>query len=278
MTTDSTARAHLDVACHINALVPDVAPGDLPGVLRPLADAGYSRIVLPPLDPAAIDAGALARVLVEYKIAPITIAGGQGGRADVSSEDPDERAAGAAQLRHIVDLTAALGGDQMNGVPYGPFGPPSGPTSRAAVERSARAVGAVADYAHQRGIMMTFEVLNRYETSMVNTAAQAVAYVGLTGSEHLRIHLDTFHMAVEEADMSEAIRVAMPLLGYLELGQSARGPLSTGSVDLPEIVRSALDDGYVGRGASKHSRDRCFRRLPQTCWRSGVPRTTTEQN
>lgn len=247
MNRESTASAHLDVACHINALLPDAAPGDLPGALRALAEAGYSRIVLPPLDPAGTDAVALARVLAEHGIAPITIAGGQESGADVSSEDPDERAAGAAALRGFVDLTAALGGDQMNGVPYGPFGPPAGPTSRAAVERSAREVGAVADYAHDRGITMTFEVLNRYETSLVNTAAQAVAYVAMSGSEHLRIHLDTFHMAVEEADISEAIRTAMPLLGYLELGQSGRGPLSTGAVDIPEVVRAALDDGYEGR-------------------------------
>lgn len=247
MNRDSTASAHLDVACHINVMLPDAAPGDLASALRSLAEAGYSRIVLPPLDPAKTDAGALARVFAEHGIAPITIAGGQGGGADVSSEDPDERAAGAAALRSIVDLTSALGGDQMNGVPYGPFGPPAGPTSRAAVERSAREVGAVADYAHDHGITMTFEVLNRYETSLVNTAAQAVAYVGMSGSEHLRIHLDTFHMAVEEADMSEAIRTAMPVLGYLELGQSGRGLLSTGAVDIPEIVRAALDDGYEGR-------------------------------
>ena len=247
MTRDSTARTHLDVACHINVLLPDAAPADLPAALRSLADVGYSRIVLPPLDPAATDAVALARVLAEYGIAPITIAGGQAEGADVSSEDPDERAAGAALLRSIVDLTEALGGDQMNGVPYGPFGPPRGPTSRAAVERSAREVGAVADYAHERGITMTFEVLNRYETSLVNTAAQAIAYVGLSGSEHLRVHLDTFHMTVEEADVSEAVRVAMPVLAYLELGQSGRGMLSAGTVDIPEIVRSALDDGYEGR-------------------------------
>ncbi|SFR85922.1 D-psicose/D-tagatose/L-ribulose 3-epimerase [Microbacterium sp. cf046] len=247
MTRDSTASTHLDVACHINVLIPDAAPADLPAALRPLAEAGYSRIVLPPLDPAATDTDALARVLADHGIAPITIAGGQSGGADVSSEDPGERAAGAALLRSIVDMTADLGGDQMNGVPYGPFGPPPGPTSRAAVERSAREVGVVADYAHERGITMTFEVLNRYETSLVNTAAEAVAYVGMSGSDHLRIHLDTFHMAVEEADVSEAIRTAMPVLGYLELGQSGRGMLSTGALDLPEIVRTALDDGYQGR-------------------------------
>jgi D-psicose/D-tagatose/L-ribulose 3-epimerase len=247
MTLDAVARTHLDVACHLNVLLPDAAPGDLPAALRPLAEAGYSRIVLPPLDPATTDAGHLARVLADHGISPITIAGGQAAGADVGAEDADERAAGAALLRSVVDLTEALGGDQMNGVPYGPFGAPGGPTSRAAVERSASEVGAVADYAHERGITMTFEVLNRYETSLVNTAAQAVAYVRLSGSEHLRVHLDTFHMAVEEDDISEAIRLAMPVLGFLELGQSGRGRLSAGAVDIAEVVRAALDDGYGGR-------------------------------
>lgn len=247
MTGEASAQNHLDVACHINVILPDADPRDLAPSLAALAEIGYTRVVLPPLDPAATDAAALARVFADHGLSPITIAGAQGGAADVSSDDADVRAAGAALLRQVVDLTAALGGDQMNGVPYGPFGPAGGPTSRAAVERSAREVGRVADYAHERGITMTFEVLNRYETSLVNTAAQAVAYAALSGSPHLRVHLDTFHMAVEEADIAAAIRLALPVLGYLELGQSGRGPLSAGALDLPEIIRCALDDGYRGR-------------------------------
>ena len=47
---------------------------------------------------------------------------------------------------------------------YGLFSKPSGPTSAAAFERAAQGVGRVADYAHERGLVMTFEVLNRYET------------------------------------------------------------------------------------------------------------------
>ena len=54
-------------------------------------------------------------------------------------------------------------------------------------------------------------------------------------------------MAVEEADIAEAIRLALPVLSYLELGQSGRGMLSAGALDIPEIVRTALDDGYEGR-------------------------------
>ena len=226
MNAHSTASANLDVACHINVLLRMPHPAICPRRCRcsPRSDTrGWCCLRWIPQRPTWRSPGCSPI----RGVAPITIAGGQAGEADVSSADADERAAGAAALRRIVDLTVALGGDQMNGVPYGLFGPPGGPTSREAVERSAREVGAVADYAHERGITMTFEVLNRYETSLVNTAAQAVAYVEMSGSEHLRIHLDTFHMAVEEADIAEAIRIAMPMLGYLELGQSGRGLLST---------------------------------------------------
>ncbi|MFE1646595.1 sugar phosphate isomerase/epimerase family protein [Microbacterium sp. P01] len=247
MTVDSQVRMALDVACHINVFARDASAELLPAALDAIAEAGYSRVVLPPLDPATTDATALARLLSDRGLTPITIAGGQSAGADVSSADAEERAAGAAMLRSVVDLTVALGGDQMNGVPYGPFGPPTGPTSPAAVERAAREVGAVADDAHERGVAMTFEVLNRYETSLMNTAAQAMAFVEASGSEHLRIHLDTFHMAIEEADISGAIRLALPKLAYLELGQSGRGALSAGVVDVADIVRCAVDDGYRGR-------------------------------
>ncbi|GAA1701494.1 sugar phosphate isomerase/epimerase [Microbacterium sediminicola] len=236
----------LDIGCHINVLV---ASPDAPGAsdaLRRVADIGYRRVVLAPFDPAATDLGALRHLFDEVGLVPIPIAGQMPG-ADVSSADPDERAAGEASLRAMVDATVALGGDQLNGVPYGVFGHPMVPVDHAARERSATAVGRVADYAHEQGITMTFEVVNRYETAMLNTAAQAMTYAELSGSDHLGIHLDTFHMGVEEADAAAAIRMAMPRLRYLELGQSGRGLLSTGAVDIPSLVRAALDAGYTGR-------------------------------
>lgn len=237
----------LDVGCHLNVLVPDLADGPrLDAALAAIAGAGCRRVVLPPLDPAATDTPALRRRFERHGLTPITIAG-QAPGALVGSDDAEERAAGAALLRDALDLTEALGGDQMNGVPYGLFGPPDGPISPETLRRSAVEVGRVAEAAHARGIMMTFEVLNRYETAMINTAAQAMAYAELSESAHLRIHLDTFHMAVEEADPLAAVELAMPRLGYLELGQSGRGPLATGAVDVVELVRHARRAGYAGR-------------------------------
>jgi len=236
----------LDVACHLNVVAPDASPERLPGALGALASIGYRRVVLPPLDADATDAASVRGAFESAGLSPITIAG-VGPGADVSSADADERAAGAASLRRYVDFTVSLGGDHMNGTPYGLFGHPAGATSREAFERSAAEVGRVADYAHERGVMVTFEVLNRYETSLVNTAAQAMAYVEASGSEHLRIHLDTFHMAVEEADIAGALIGAIPKLGFLELGQSGRGPLEHGAVPVAEVVERVRGAGYGGR-------------------------------
>jgi D-psicose/D-tagatose/L-ribulose 3-epimerase len=243
----TAARLPLAVACHANILVAEASLETLPGALDTIADLGYSHVVLPPMDPAATDVAALGRMITERGLAPITMVGGLSPATDVGSADSDVREAGAGILRAVIDFTAELGGDQVNGVPYGLFGHPAGATSADAFARSAREVGRAADYAHEQGIAMTFEVLNRYETSLVNTAAQAMEFVRLSGSEHLGIHLDTFHMAIEEADMGEAIRIALPRLGYLELGQSGRGLLSTGVVDIAGVVRLALDAGYSGR-------------------------------
>ncbi len=102
MAPDSTARTHLDVACHINALLPDADPRDLPAALRSLAELGYSRIVLPPLDPATTDADALARVLAEHAIAPDHDRGRSGagsgrvGRKTPKSARPAQRCCGAS--------------------------------------------------------------------------------------------------------------------------------------------------------------------------------------
>ena len=238
--------AGLDVAFHVNAALPGHDDPRLGALLDAVAELGYRRVVLPPLGLADIDAGAVRAAFDERGLVAVPMAG-QNPEADVSSVDPWVREAGAKAIRDAIELAARLGSDRVGGVPYGAFGRPAEPVARDAWRRSAAAVGLAAEEAFERGVSMTIEVLNRYETAMMNTAEQAMAYVEESGSEHLLIHLDTFHMAIEERDTAAAIRTAMPRLGYIELGQSGRGMLSTGSVDVPAVVRGALDAGYTGR-------------------------------
>ena len=234
------------VACLINVLIGDASPEALPSSLDSLKNLGYTHVVLGPMDPNTSDAPAIKQLFTERELSPITIFGGQSPETSVGSEDADVRAAGLASMKATVDLTVALGGTQMNGVPYGVFGKPEAPAPSGYFARAAREVGKAADYAHERGVTMTFEVLNRYETSLINTAVQAMDFAELSESENLKIHLDTFHMSIEESDMFAAITHALPRLGYLELGQSGRGKLSTGVVDPVAVVAHALTSGYAG--------------------------------
>ncbi|WP_119696721.1 sugar phosphate isomerase/epimerase family protein [Microbacterium halotolerans] len=236
----------LDVAFHVSAALPEPASPGSGDVLDAVAELGYRRIVLPPIDSRDLDVDALREACERRGLTAIPMAG-QTPDADVSSVDPWVREAGAKALRDAIELAARLGSDRLGGVPYGPFGRPTTGVPLDAWRRSAAAVGLAAEEAFERGITMTMEVLNRYETAMVNTAEQAMEYAEQSGSEHLAIHLDTFHMAIEEADASEAIRMALPRLAYIELGQSGRGLLSRGSVDVAGVVRGALDAGYTGR-------------------------------
>lgn len=245
---------HVDLAFHTSGL--GVAPeaGALAPALTRLREIGYRRAVLPPLDPTTTDATSLRAAFDRADVAPVAMLGLAPGQ-DVGSADADERAAGRAALLAALDLAVDLGADQLNGVPYALFGKPGTAPDRGTFERSARVVGEVADHAAERGVHLTFEVLNRYEEGLVNTAAQAVEYVEASGSSHLGIHLDTFHMAIEETDVAEAVRTALPHLRYLELGQSGRGDLAAGAVDVAGVLSAALALGYAGRvGVESFSR------------------------
>lgn len=222
---------------------------DDPGFADALVDMGrlgYSHVALGPMDPGQIDIKTLKKQLDDAGIAPITMTG-LAHDTDISSCDTATQERGRAHLKAAVDLSHELGADQLNGVSYAVFGERTAPFAQDRVEVSAGILGEVADYAGQAGAKMNFEVVNRYESSMINTAAQAVEYVEKAKSDNLGIHLDTFHMGIEEPDMSQAIRTALPYLGYLELGQSGRGSLLTGSVDNLGVLQTARQAGYRGR-------------------------------
>ena len=59
-----------------------------------------------------------------------------------------------------------------------------------------------------------------------------------------RLHLDTFHMNIEEANPAAAIRLAGDRIGYFHIGESNRGYLGDGVIDFDPIFDALLDIGY----------------------------------
>ena len=87
--------------------------------------------------------------------------------------------------------------------------------------------------------MLCVEPLNRFETSFMNLAQQAIEVVDRVDHPACGILLDTFHMNIEERSVGEAIRAAGTRLKHLHGCENDRGAPGSGHVPWNE-VRAAL--------------------------------------
>ena len=81
----------------------------------------------------------------------------------------------------------------------------------------------LSEYAEKTGVQLAIEPLNRYETDFINTAEQAMKMVADVGSNALLVHLDSYHMNIEEKDPAQAIFLTGNKLGHFHACGSDRG-------------------------------------------------------
>ena len=207
--------------------------------------AGFDLIEYPLMDPFSFDAAVAAAAVADNDLA-VSASLGLSEATDVTSEDPAVVAAGEALLRRAVDVLAEMGGQHFCGVIYSAMRKYMEPVTPGGLESSRRAIARVADHAAERGVQVSLEVVNRYETNVLNTARQALAYLAEVDRPNLGIHLDTYHMNIEESDMFAPVLDAAPALRYVHIGESHRGYLGTGTVDFDTFFKALGRIGYDG--------------------------------
>jgi D-psicose/D-tagatose/L-ribulose 3-epimerase len=99
-------------------------------------------------------------------------------------------------------------------------------------------------YAGDKGKKITLEPLNRFETDFINTCDQALNMLADVGSPHLLLHLDTFHMNIEEKNQAAAIRKAGKLLGHFHACGSDRGTPGNDHIDWQSIAFALKEIRY----------------------------------
>jgi D-psicose/D-tagatose/L-ribulose 3-epimerase len=101
-------------------------------------------------------------------------------------------------------------------------------------------------YAESKGIEICVEPLNRFETDFLNTCDQGLKLLKAVGSKAFKLHLDTFHMNIEEKEQAEAIRKAGKLLGHFHACGTDRGTPGNDSLDWRPIVKALREIEYKG--------------------------------
>ncbi|WP_181706122.1 sugar phosphate isomerase/epimerase family protein [Chthonobacter rhizosphaerae] len=150
-------------------------------------------------------------------------------------------------LKVAIDKTAEMGCEALSGVIFGGIGERTGvPPTEGEYDNIARALTAAARHAKDKGILLGVEAVNRYENHLINTGKQAVAMVERVGMDNVFVHLDTYHMNIEEKGAANGILDAREHLRYIHLSESDRGAPGAGNVPWDEIYATLAAIGFKG--------------------------------
>lgn len=216
---------------------------ELEGALKKTHELGYDLIEFSYLDPTQVDIPWLAKRISDYGL-DVSISMGLPTEGDVSSSDAATVAHGVEILKGAIALTRDLGGQKLAGILSSSHGKQEAIPTRRAWDTSVSTLTKVAETAKAAGVTLNLEIVNRFESNLLNTASQGLAYIRDTGADNIFLHLDTFHMNIEEADVGLAIRHAKEKIGYVHIGESHRGYLGTGNIDFAAIFDALVAIGY----------------------------------
>jgi len=209
------------------------------------AEVGYDFIEASALKPAAVDVDFTRRQLEKSGIG-INFSLGLDADTDISSGDREKAARGKVRLEEAVSLARDLGATHVCGILHSAFQKNTVPATAEGIAMSADILAQVAETAAESGVTLGLEVVNRYESNVLNTASQGVEFCRRIGAPNVKVHLDVYHMNIEESDPVAAIRETGSHLGYFHTGDSHRGYMGSGSIDLAAVFRALVASGYEG--------------------------------
>lgn len=218
---------------------------DREGAEKAIAGAAHYKmdfIEIALLNAPAVDAGHTRALLKKNGLRAVCSLGLP--EAAWASVRPD---AAIEHLKLAIEKTAEMGAEALSGVIYGGIGERTGvPPTQGEYDNITRVLSAAASHAKRFGIELGVEAVNRYENHLVNSAQQAVDVVERVGADNVFVHLDTYHMNIEEKGAANGILVARDHLKYIHLSESDRGTPGYGNVPWDEIYATLAAIGFKG--------------------------------
>ena len=200
-------------------------------------------------DDGVVDAKLLRRALADNQV-ECSVVGIFGPQRDFASEDPAVRSEGLEHAWRCLDLTAEVGAGVLTGAVVA-AGCDQAVTESQRNRRlafAAEVLQQIGEHSAKAGVRFGVEILNRYESNLLTTAAEGREFIDQVGHAAVGIHLDCFHMSIEETDLGAAIRAAGNKLYHLHASAGDRGTPGEGHMPWAEIALALKDIDYRGYG------------------------------
>jgi len=209
---------------------------------------GFDSVEIAVEDPSHIDPAHVKRELDRYGLVCGSVCAAMGPDRDLRGT-PKQQKTGLDYMMAIIDQMVVLGCPSLIGPEYSAVGradavPPEEYTKQwATVVKNLKTL---CRHAEKRGKQVCLEPLNRFETDFINTCDQGLKMIKDVGSPALKLHLDTFHMNIEEKFQGDAIRKAGKHLAHFHACGSDRGTPGNDHTDWKSIAKALKDIRYNG--------------------------------
>lgn len=209
---------------------------------------GFDSVEIPVENPALIDPCLIRGELDRNGLDCCAVTPCLGPQCDLRGTSRQQKAA-LEFMRRVIRQMPALGCPVLSGVVYSRVGRAEACSKRERA-RQWRTVAAnlreLCRYAADLGRRIALEPINRFETDFINTCGQGLAMIEAVNHPALRLHLDTFHMNIEEKNSADAIRNAGGLLGHFHACGSDRGTPGNDEIDWKSIAAALKAADYQG--------------------------------
>ena len=209
---------------------------------------GFQTVEIPVEDPSHIDPKHVRAELDKHGLACGSVCACMGPDRDLRGT-PEQQQTGLDYMMKIIDQMVALDCPSLIGPEYSAVGradavPPAEYKKQwATVVKNLKTL---CRHAEKRGKQVCLEPLNRFETDFINTCDQGLKMIKDVGSPALKLHLDTFHMNIEEKHQGDAIRKAGKHLAHFHACGSDRGTPGNDHIDWKSIAKALREIRYNG--------------------------------
>ena len=209
---------------------------------------GFETVEIPVEDPSHIDPVKVRQALDKHGLKCGSVCACMGPGRDLRGT-PEEQRTAMDYCKKLIDQMVVLGCPSLIGPVYSVVGKADAVEPDRQKEEWALVVNnlkELAKYAEEKGVQICIEPLNRFETDFLNTCDQGLRLIRAVGSKAVKLHLDTFHMNIEEKNQAAAIRKAGKFLAHFHACRSDRGTPGNDHIDWKPIAKALKDVRYQG--------------------------------
>lgn len=242
-----TFRYALSSAEEAPLSAPILLTGSIADNLIAASHLGYDAIEIHTRPDEKIDFGAVKETMAKYNIQISAVITGRlntEGLCSLIDDRPYVMQAAMQGMYQYIDMAEKLGSDIVLGWAKGNV--PAGKNRAKYLKRLATNLDILANYAGEHNVKIHAEVINRYEVNIFTTGKETLDFINQWYLDNVYVHLDTFHMNIEETDMLETIRYCKDKLGYFHIADNTRSYPGSGQLPFPAILKTLQDVGYSG--------------------------------